>query len=63
MYRHMRQAWVIIKIAWQRNLNYRFTVFMYRIGEVAEVLALILMWSAIYAHNDGSTVAASPKAR
>ena len=40
-------------MAWQGNLNYRFTVLMYRVGEIAEVLVLVLMWSAIYAGSGG----------
>lgn len=50
----LRQAVAIINSAWQRNLTYRFTVAMYRLGEIIEVLVLILMWSAIYAA--GTTV-------
>lgn len=53
MQQSLRQAMVIIKTAFVRNLNYRFTVLMYRIGEVAELLALILMWTAIYAGGAG----------
>ncbi len=48
MKRHIKQALVIIGSAWQRNLNYRFLVFTYRVGEIAEVLVVILMWTAIY---------------
>lgn len=33
---------------WQRALTYRFSVMTYRIGEMMEVLVIILMWSAIY---------------
>ena len=38
----------IIRLAWQRSLTYRFTVLSYRIGEIIEMIVLILMWSAIY---------------
>ncbi|MBI3335064.1 MAG: ABC-2 family transporter protein [Candidatus Portnoybacteria bacterium] len=38
----------MINTYWQRSLAYRFTVLAYRVGEVMEVLVLILMWSAIY---------------
>lgn len=48
-----QQGFVISKYAWQRNLNYRFTILTYRVGEIAEVLVLILMWSAIYAGGVG----------
>jgi ABC-2 type transport system permease protein len=44
----MKKFLVIIKAFWQRSLTYRFTILAYRVGEVAEMLALILMWSAIY---------------
>lgn len=50
---YLRQGFVISKYAWQRNLNYRFTVLTYRVGEIAEVLVLILMWSAIYSGGAG----------
>ena len=45
----IKQAMTIISLAWQKNFTYRFTVLTYRVGEIAEVLVLILMWSAIYA--------------
>lgn len=48
-----KQGIAISKAAWQRNLNYRFTILAYRIGEISEVLVLILMWSAIY--SSGTT--------
>lgn len=38
----------IINIMWQRGLTYRFTIFAYRIGEIAEMIVLLLMWSAIF---------------
>lgn len=44
----MRKNLAIIKAFWQRALTYRFSVFAYRVGEVAETLVLVLMWSAIY---------------
>ncbi len=53
MSNHLKQAAVIISSAWQRSLNYRFTVLTYRIGETAEVLVLIMMWSAIYSSGSG----------
>jgi len=53
MRKFLRQSWIIIKLAWQKNLNYRFTVFMYRIGEIIEVLVLIVMWTAIYSGGGG----------
>ncbi len=38
----------IISVNWQRTLTYRFTVIAYRVGEMMEVLVLVVMWSAIY---------------
>lgn len=49
----IKQARVIISTAFQRNLTYRFTVLTYRVGEIAELLVLILMWTAIYASTGG----------
>ena len=54
MRQQIKQALVIISTAWQRNLNYRFTVFTYRIGEIAEILVLILMWTTIYSGDVGT---------
>ena len=53
MTNHIKQAAVIIKSAWVRNLNYRVTIIAYRIGDMAEILVLILMWTAIYANGSG----------
>ncbi len=53
MKKFIRQGIVIIKTAWVRNLNYRFTAIMYRAGEIAELLVLILMWTAIYENGEG----------
>lgn len=39
----------IVNASWQRALTYRFTVLSYRVGEIGEIIVLILMWSAIYA--------------
>ena len=43
-----------MRIAWVRNMNYRFTTLTYRIGEMAEVIVLILMWTAIYSGGSGT---------
>lgn len=40
-----------MKTAWVRNLHFRFAISMYRIGEIAETLVLILMWTAIYSNG------------
>jgi ABC-2 type transport system permease protein len=44
----MKKYWTIIKIAWQRALTYRLSVYAYRIGEMAWVLVMIIMWTVIY---------------
>jgi len=44
----MKKFLTIVKAFWQKALTYRFTVLAYRIGEIGEMLALILMWTAIY---------------
>jgi len=48
----MNKSLTIVKAFWQRALTYRFTVLSYRIGEIGEFLALILMWTAIYDGSD-----------
>lgn len=53
MFRQLKQASVIISSAFQRMLSYQFSVITYRIGEVAEVLVLVLMWTAIYSGGNG----------
>lgn len=44
----MKKHLTIVNAFWQRALTYRFNVLAYRVGETAEMLVLILMWSAIY---------------
>lgn len=44
----MKKFLTIVNAFWQRALTYRFNVLAYRVGETAEILVLILMWSAIY---------------
>lgn len=51
--KEVNRGLIIAKTAWVRILNYRFTTLMYRIGEVAETLVLILMWTAIYSGGSG----------
>ncbi|MEI6553857.1 MAG: ABC-2 family transporter protein [bacterium] len=53
MLKNIKQGLVIIRIAWVRNLNYRFTILSYRFGEIIELLVLILMWTAIYSSGSG----------
>ncbi len=47
----MKKFLAIVRAFWQRSLTYRFTVVAYRIGEICEVLVLILMWTAIYGNQ------------
>lgn len=54
--KYLDQGLVITKSAWLRGLNYRFLVLTYRLGEIAEVLVLILMWTAVYADNSGAVI-------
>lgn len=44
----MKKYLTIIALFWQRALAYRFTVFTYRIGEVAEILVLVVMWRSVF---------------
>lgn len=53
MHKHISQALVIIRSAWVRQLNFRFTIWAYRVGEIGEMLVLILMWTAIYTSGSG----------
>ena len=48
----MKKYLTIIKITWQRALIYKFSVYTYRIGEIISVIALVLLWSAIYSRNE-----------
>jgi len=48
----MKKYLTIINVYWQRALTYRSAIFAYRVGEMAEVLILILMWSSIYDKQD-----------
>jgi ABC-2 type transport system permease protein len=41
----------IINTFWQRALSYRFTVFSYRIGEIVEMVSLIVLWGAIFQNS------------
>lgn len=42
----------IINVFWQRALTYRFTVLAYRVGEILELVVLIVMWTAIFQHTN-----------
>lgn len=44
----MKKYLTILQTTWQRALTYRFTTFSHRIGEVAEILFLLWMWSIIF---------------
>ena len=43
-----KKYFILINTYWQRGLTHRFTIFAYRIGEMAEILILVLMWTQIY---------------
>lgn len=42
-----------MKAFWQRSFAYRFTILAYRVGELGEILILVLMWRAIYSGGGG----------
>jgi ABC-2 type transport system permease protein len=44
----MKKFLAVINAFWQRSFAYRFTIFAYRVGELGEILILVLMWRAIY---------------
>lgn len=44
----LKKYLAIISAHWQRVLTYRTTVVAYRIGEIMEVLVVVLMWVAIF---------------
>lgn len=48
----MKKYLAIIGAYWQRGLTYRFTVLSYRIGEIAEMVILFLMWTALYKNQE-----------
>lgn len=48
----MKKYLTIIKTYWQRGLTYRFTILAYRVGEMAEAVVLVLMWTAIYSDQN-----------
>lgn len=50
----MDKYFTIINVFWQRSMAYRFTVFSYRIGEVVELVVLIIMWTAVF--NSSPTI-------
>lgn len=47
----MKKYLAIISAYWQRAFMYRFTILAYRIGEIAEVVILVTLWSAIFANQ------------
>ncbi|MEN9605065.1 MAG: hypothetical protein RJB39_750 [Candidatus Parcubacteria bacterium] len=51
--KQIKQAAVIIRFAWVRQLNFRFSIAAYRVGEILEILVLIAMWTSIYASSGG----------
>lgn len=54
--KQLRQASVIIRFAWVRQLNFRMTILTYRIGEILEMIVLIAMWGSIYASSGGVAI-------
>ncbi len=50
----MKKYLTLARTALSRGITYRFTIMAYRVGEIFEVLFLILMWTAIY--RDHSSV-------
>lgn len=52
----MKKFLAVIKAFWQRSFAYRFTIFAYRIGELAEILIVVLMWQAIYSGGNGTII-------
>lgn len=54
VYDYIRRGLIISKVAWIRGLNYRFLVLTYRLGEIAENLVLVLMWTVIYSNGSES---------
>ncbi len=49
----LRRYYHIFSAFWQRGLTYRSTIIGYRIGEITELLVIILLWSRIF---EGHTV-------
>ncbi len=47
----MHKFTTLIQTAWQRALTHRFSIIAYRIGEIIEVIFLIIMWSSLYEHT------------
>ncbi len=46
--RFLKKEITILQAFWQRALTHRFDMLMYRVGEVSELLMLVLMWTAIF---------------
>lgn len=44
----MGKSLTIVQTTWQRSLTHRFSIVAYRIGEIIELLFLIIMWTALY---------------
>lgn len=52
----MKKFFTVIKAFWQRSFAYRFTMLTYRIGELGEILILVLMWQAIYSGGTATII-------
>lgn len=46
------KPWALVRTSWQAYLSYRVSLISYRLGDMAEVIILVLMWTAIYGHRD-----------
>ena len=42
----------IVKTAWARGLTYRFTVVMFRLSDVVELVAQLVIWMAVFGTRD-----------
>ncbi len=44
----MHKYLALIRANWQRALTYRSTILGYRVGEIAEMLFILVLWSSVY---------------
>ena len=48
----MKKYWTLAKLSFQQQLIYRGNILMYRFGEFASTLILILVWFVVYSRRD-----------
>jgi len=48
----IKKYWVLAKLSFQQQLIYRGNILMYRFGEFASTLILILIWVVVYTQRD-----------